>query len=87
MRFLIELFGVEKDKLTFALQTFTDIDTDSALEYWCSKLDVKLSQFRTVHVTISGSLGTYRRKSQYGVVTVLFHNRKLRDIIVGSLPR
>jgi len=87
MTFLIRLFGVDKEHLRFGLQIFTDIDPDEALVYWTQKLDVKPSQFYKVTVTISGSIGTYRKKSQYGVVTVHYHNKKLRDILVSMLPR
>lgn len=87
MKFLIELFGVERKDMRFQLQTFTDIDTDEALVYWTRALSVKRSQFYKVHVTISGSLGTYKKKSKYGVVTVYYHNKRLRDILVEMLPR
>jgi len=87
MRFLIELFGVSKDRLRFGLQIFSDTDPDEALEFWLRKLNVEASQFGKIVVTISGSIGTYRHKNMRGVVTVYFHNKKLRDIIVGMLPR
>jgi hypothetical protein len=87
MMFLIELFGIEKDDLRFGLQIFTDINPDEALGFWTRELDVKSSQFYKVIVTISGSLGTYRKKSLYGVATVHYHNKKLRDIVVNMLPR
>jgi hypothetical protein len=87
MRFLTELFGVSKVDMKFGLQIFTDTDPDEALEYWTNELDVSPSQFGKIIVTISGSLGTYRKKSTYGVVTVYYHNKKLRDIIVNMLPR
>lgn len=87
MHFLTNRFGVVKTKLRFGLQVFTDINPDEALSYWVSALGVTREQFYKVHVTISGSLGTYRKKSKYGVVTIYFHNKKLRDIIVALLPR
>ena len=83
MKFLIELFGVKKSDMRFGLQIFTDIDPEKALKYWARELSVKPSQFYKIIVTISGSLGTYRKKSAYGVVTVHYHNKKLRDIVVG----
>jgi len=86
IRYLVSLFAVEQDRLKFGLQIFTDINPNEALAYWCEKLDAKPSQFYKIHVTISGSLGTYRKKSRYGVVTVYFHNKKLRDILVSMLP-
>jgi hypothetical protein len=86
VRFLTELFGVSKDNLKFGLQIFSDIDQDEALNFWIKKLSVRPSQFYKITVTISGSLGTYRKKNRYGVVTVYFHNKKLRDILVNMLP-
>jgi len=87
MDFLIKLYGVKREDFRFGLQIFTDIDTAEALEYWTKCLGVNASQFGRITVTISGSLGTYRHKSQYGVVTVHYHNTKLRDSIVSLLPR
>jgi hypothetical protein len=55
--------------------------------YLTKILGVPSSQFMRPTVTISGSIGIYRRKSQYGVVTVMYHNIKLRDVLVGMLPR
>lgn len=87
IRFLIEIFDVDKNKLKFGLQIFTDLDQTEALNFWCQELDVLPSQFYKVHVTISGSIGTYKKKSKYGVVTVYFSNKKLRDLLVNMLPR
>ena len=87
MRFLIEVFSVKREDMRFQLQTFTDIDTNEALDYWTRALSVEKSQFYKVHVTISGSIGTYKNKSKYGVVTVYYHNKHLRDILVEMLPR
>ncbi len=85
--FLTELCGVKRERLKFGLQIFSDTDPKVALDYWIQELNVRDSQFYKVTVTISGSVGTYRHKSSYGVVTVHFHNKKLRDIINAMLPR
>lgn len=87
MHFLIELFGVKKEDLRFTLQVFTDIDMHKALDYWVTELAVNKDQFYKPTTTISGKIGTYRKKSEHGVVTVNYHNRKLRDILVEMLPR
>jgi hypothetical protein len=83
MDFLVKLCGIYKGDLRFGLQIFSDIDPNIALKYWSTALRVDASQFYKITVTISGSIGTYRKKSEYGVVTVHYHNRKLRDILVG----
>ncbi len=83
VRFLTELCGVDKTKLRFSLQIFSDINPDDALQFWIRELDVGMTQFGKVVVTPARSLGTYRNKSQHGVLTVYFHNYKLRDIIIS----
>jgi len=83
--FLTELCGIRKDSLKFDLQVFSDINIAAALKYWCKTLNVKKEQFFKPRVTISGSIGTYKKKSEYGVVTIYFGNTKLRDIIVGQI--
>lgn len=87
IKFLVELYGIDKERLRFGLQLFSDISIETALNYWVRHLAIAPEQFYKVTVTPSGSIGTYRKKSPYGVVTVYFHNKKLRDIIVGLLPR
>lgn len=86
IRFLTDICGVKKDKLRFSLQIFSDMNPESALNYWAESLDVTQSQFYKITVTITGSIGTYRKKSPYGVLQVYFHNKKLRDTIVNMLP-
>lgn len=84
--FLVKIFEVKQADMRFALQIFSDINPHEALEYWVHELGVMPSQFGRPTVTISGSIGTYRKKSSYGVVTVSYHNKKLRDILVSMLP-
>lgn len=86
IEFLDKGFSVKKEDLKFGLQLFSDMDQNKALDFWLKWLNINLSQFYKVTVTKSRSLGTYRKKSQYGVVTVYYHNKRLRDIIVNMLP-
>lgn len=87
IEFLQKIYGVKRSDLRFSLQIFTDINPLLALNYWTRQLKVKKTQFYKTVVTPSNSIGTYKKKSKYGVVIVYYHNRKLRDILVGSLPR
>jgi hypothetical protein len=87
IKFLVEIFNVKKEDMRFNLQIFSDLDVDAVLDYWIQELEVEEWQFYKPTVTISGSIGTYRRKSEHGVVSVYYHNKKLRDILVGMLPR
>ena len=85
IKFLEKLCGVDKSSLKFGLQIFSDINVETALEYWTSSIGISRSQFYKPVVTKSGSLGTYRNKNLYGVVTINFCNTKLRDILVEQI--
>lgn len=87
IEFLTEIFNVKKNELKFGLHIFTDISPEVALRYWMNELQVEKRQFYKTIITKSGSLGTYRKKSQYGVLTVYYLNKKLRDLLVKMLPK
>lgn len=84
--FLITFFAVNKSDFTFGLQIFTDINVSEAMDFWIKELRIKKHQISKPVVSISGSVGTYRKKSQYGVLTVMYHNKKLRDLVISLLP-
>jgi hypothetical protein len=87
MDFLVKFFQVKEDDMKFSLQVFSDININKALNYWITELGVDISQFYKPTVTISHSIGKNKHKNLYGVVTVYYHNKKLRDILIGLLPR
>lgn len=86
IEFLIAIFHVKKEDFRFSLQIFSDMSPDTAMDFWVKNLRIKRGQFYKTTITRSGSIGTYRKKSKYGVLTVYYHNRKLRDLLVGLLP-
>ena len=86
VNFLVVIFQINRSDIKYGLQIFTDIDAEEAKDYWKDRLDINDSQFYKITVTISGSIGTYRQKSRYGVLTVYYHNKKLRDILNDMLP-
>lgn len=81
MMFLIRIFKVEKADFRFNLQIFSDIDINKAVSFWAKELGVSRSQFTKTTMTVSGSIGTYRHKSSNGVLTLNYHNKKLRDLL------
>lgn len=83
--FLVLLCGVDKSLLKFGLQIFSDTNPNTALLYWLNTLEVAPTQFYKPIVTKSGSIGNYRKKNEYGVVTIYFGNTKLRDILVRQI--
>lgn len=81
IEFLTTFFQIKKADLRFGLQIFSDIDPQDALDFWRGKLKLKDSQFLKTIVTRSGSVGTYRKKSEFGVLQVMYHNKKMRDVL------
>lgn len=81
IEFLENFFGVDKSRLRFGLQIFSDISRDTALSYWVKELKVKRSQFYKIMVSKVRGEGTYTYKSQYGVVMVYFNNVRLKKLI------
>ncbi|MDP3881110.1 MAG: hypothetical protein Q8Q32_02945 [bacterium] len=86
VEFLERIFSVNRGDMKFGLQIFSDISPKKALDFWAEKLRINKSQFYKVIVTQSGSIGTYRKKSEYGVLTVYYNNTRLRDMLVDMLP-
>ena len=89
LEFLVRICGIEKKKLRFGLQVFSDMNTDQTLRFWLKELrgyGINRSQFFKVTVTPSRSLGTYKEKSKFGVMTVHFCNTKLKNLIDKMLP-
>ncbi len=83
IKFLVDICGINTDKLRYSLQIFSDVDPQQALDYWKRELNADESRFTKVIVTPARAIGTYRNKNMNGVLTVNFHNYKLRDIIVS----
>jgi len=89
LRFLINLFRIKKKKLRFGLQIFDDMNEKEMLKFWTNQLkefNISREQFFKVTVTPSRSLGTYKEKSKFGVMTVHFCNTKLKNLIDNMLP-
>jgi hypothetical protein len=85
--FLDKFCGVSKDRLRFSLQIFEDINKEKALAYWIKELDIKRNQFyKTIISKVRGE-GTYKYKSEYGVIIVYFNNVKLKRIILEMIEK
>lgn len=89
IEFLIDILGIHREKLKFGLQIFGDMPQRKVLDFWLKELkefDISKRQFFKVTVTPSGSIGTYREKSKFGVLTVHFCNTKLKNLLDRMLP-
>lgn len=85
IKFLTRHYAVERSRLRFGLQVFSDTVPEVALRFWVRALKVSPIQFQKVIITPSRGTGTYRKKLANGVLTVQFHNKKLRDVLIAEL--
>ncbi|MCL9972061.1 MAG: hypothetical protein NBV63_01485 [Candidatus Pacebacteria bacterium] len=85
LRFLIEVCGLEKRKIRFGLQVFSDMNPVAVLTFWSKTLGYPKAHFGKVVVTPQRGVGTYREKTKHGVLTVYVSNKKLRDLLVGQI--
>ncbi len=87
IKFLVKFFCINKNDLKFHLHLFSDIDINESYDYWKKELKIKQEQFYKPTITKTGKLGTYKKKSKYGVLTLYYGNTKLKNISVDLLPR
>lgn len=85
--FLRKTYGIDDSKLRFAIQIFTDMDQKKEEKFWREFLNIGAKQFYKTINTRSGSIGTYRKKSEHGVLTLYFGNKKLRDILIAEIEK
>lgn len=85
IQFLETIYGIKREKLHFGLQIFSDISAQDALIFWQKELNMPSRQFQKVIITPSRGEGTYRHKVKHGVLTVYYHNKKLRNIICNMI--
>lgn len=85
IRFLENRYGIQKRRLRFGLQLFSDMESGHALNFWCRNLKISQNKFYKVIVTPTRGVGSYRHKTKYGVLTIYFHSKKLRDILCEEI--
>ncbi|HYF10497.1 MAG TPA: hypothetical protein VD967_02740 [Candidatus Paceibacterota bacterium] len=87
IRFLSEIYSIDREKLRFGLQIFNDLSPEKVAAIWQSELGITRDQFYKIIVTPSRNKGTYRRKADLGVLTLYFNNTKLRNLICGAIEK
>ena len=87
IQFLVKIYGIETKKLRFGLQIFNDVSARRALAYWRKELRATPRQFQKVVVSRVRGESSYKNKSKYGVLTIYFNNKRLRDILCTTIER
>lgn len=80
-KFLIEIYGIKKDKLKYSLLLFNDADKRKAIDFWTKELGLTPSQIRSITSLKPRGKGTYKKKSMTGVLIFEFNNTKLKKEI------
>jgi hypothetical protein len=83
--FLVTFFNISTKDMKFGVQIFSTMSSEDVISFWTSKLNVPKEQFMKVIVTEGRGEGTYSRKIEYGVLTVYYNNKKMRDILVKEI--
>jgi len=81
IEFLEKFFRIDRNRLRFGLQIFNDLSPEKCLLYWRKGLGVKKDQFYKIIVSKVRGEGTYKYKSEYGVLIVYFNNTRLKKSI------
>jgi len=87
VEFLEYFYNVPKTKFRFGLQIFSDMSPQKAIHFWMNEINFPRKQFGKIIVTPARSIGTYREKTKYGVLTVYVSNTKLRNILCESIEK
>lgn len=85
--FLETFFSVNVNDLRFGIQVFSTMNPQEVLQFWAKELKASPAQFMKVIVTPKRGVGSYGRKIEYGVITLYFHNKKMRDILVNEIEK
>ena len=85
IKFLIEICGINRSKLSYSIVCFNDTDPKEAESYWAKQLKINEGKFgKIVQIPPQGK-GSYKRKSKFGVCTVTFNNIKLKKWLMEEL--
>lgn len=87
IEFLETFFSIDRNRLRFSIQIFTDISPEKALSFWMTQLNITKEQFyKTMVLKVRGE-GTYKYKSEYGSVILYFNNIKLKKSVCDLIEK
>ncbi len=80
VRFLREVCGVDENRLHVTLHHYPDQNEVSLKRFWSKTLTISIKQFYHSYVH-SNTGGSYKKKSQYGTVSVQYSDTVLLRVI------
>ncbi len=85
--FLRKIYRAKEEKFCYGLILFNDIKESKAVSFWKKHLEIKRKQLGKITIIPPQGKGTYRKKSEYGVLTISFTNKKLKEQILGEIKK
>lgn len=85
LEFLRKIYQIQEKRLKFTLHLFFDINPEEAIQHWVRSLGIPREKFLKPQIINLKRVGTYQKKSRYGVATLIFHNKKLRDVLIKEV--
>lgn len=81
LKFLREICGVHEDRIHLLLHLYEDQNELKLKNFWSKVTEIPLSQFNASYIH-KGKPGTYKKKSEYGTISIKYGDKKLLDQIL-----
>ena len=85
--FLRKIYNVKEEKIKYGLILFNDVKEITAINFWKNHLGIKRKQLGKITIVPPQGKGTYKRKSEYGVLIIIFSNKKLKEQILNDIKK
>ncbi len=79
-QFLREVCGVDEKRLRLGMHLYSDHNEKKLKKFWAKTVGIPSSQLIRSHVH-AGTKGSYKMKSQYGTVALVYSDTKLLGLI------
>ncbi len=83
--FLRDIYRVKEEKISYGLILFNDAKKSEAINFWEKHLGIKKKQLGKITIIPPQGKGTYKKKSKYGVLALIFTNKKLKEKILEDI--
>jgi len=85
--FLRKIYKVKEKKISYGLVLFNDVKKSVAIDFWKQHLKIKREQLGKITIIPPQGKGRYKRKSKYGVLSLIFTNKKLKEQILDDIRK
>lgn len=82
VHFLRSICGISTERLKILMHLYPDQDEKELKLFWARIAGISSSQFYRSYIHI-GRVGTYKKKSQYGTISLIYSDKKLLRIILA----